>query len=294
MKKIVIKTPQKSEELISLIPVISFLKSNVEDSKIYLIHGPEQKRDLNLLPFKLELHGLDLDKTNVPNIHKWSYNNRDLFNIDIYFDFQNHFKSTFLGFTLRSKERVGTGNWMQKKLLTHFFERPPNDQEIFDKAISTYFKKDLKLNLENLSIPKERGDIMKSLGEETYLLVRLESVQHTYENFEVMLEFLKKLGPIKIYGISFDGDIDPGEFHKKAQATLNYEGIKVRENKELEVLMGQAKGCITDNAFMKRFCETYLVPTMLISTEEKLSSPELIPMKNATEHIDRVLQFFKL
>ncbi|GAB4407882.1 MAG: hypothetical protein OHK0056_08420 [Bacteriovoracaceae bacterium] len=294
MKKIVIRPSKKNEELISLIPVIKFLKENVENPKIYIIHENYQRRDLNLMPFKLDLHGLDLDKTNVPNIHKWSFNNKDLFNIDIYFDFQNEFKSTFLGFTLRSRERVGTGNWIQKKMLTHFFERPMNDQELYNKAISTYFEKDIKLDLNNVNIPKVRADVMKSLGEETYILLRLESVQQSFDYLELMLDFISKLGPIKIYGISFEGDIDPGGFHKKAQASLNYEGIKVYDHKQLEVLMGQAKGCLTDNAFMKRFCDTYLVPTLLLSEVEDKNQPDLIPIKNATEHVDRVLQFFKL
>lgn len=121
MKKILVRAPDDQESVILSFSFMHALKEEYPQDQIYII-ASEQAYDLySLLPFKVFLHLFPLNKNNLPGIHHYAYNLNEVFNIDIYFDLIDDFKSTFMGFAFRAKERMGPDEGLKKYFLTKRF-----------------------------------------------------------------------------------------------------------------------------------------------------------------------------
>lgn len=298
MKKIVIRPSPKEEELILLLAFIKQIQEKVENSKIYIIVEPEYRKIFHLIPVATDIHELSVKGRTIADIHKWSYKNHDLFNIDTYFDFENNHKSTFLGWTLRSKQRVGTGNILNKMMLTHHFQLPVGMgvKEKYLKALEIFSEKKEAAKLEEIpfKIDSSRRDAMESIGEEPYIVVRFSRAYQEFEDMKKVEEFLSHFGHIKIYALSFNGEKDPGEFNKKMSEKMNFEALLVDSSKDLQTILSDSKGVITDELWFGLLSQSYQIPSIFVGSDQAQADIKKVGFQNIQDELDAIHKFFKI
>ncbi len=139
MNKFLIKAPAQPEKMMLTFPFLHLLDENYPGSEINIIIDEDALDVYDQLQFKVNVYRFPKGKLSLLGIHHFSYNLLDVFNIDKYFDFENTFKSSFMGFTFRCHERIGrkTGLnsiWLHKKI-----ESPSKD--LWDKFYLEYLEK---------------------------------------------------------------------------------------------------------------------------------------------------------
>ena len=121
-QKILVRTPETLNKIVHSFPFLLKLKDNYPDSQINIIANEGMGDFYKLLPFKFHLYELPDKKNTIFGTHHFSANQHDIFNIDVYFDLVGDFKSSFMGFSFRSKRRVGFVNGMNQMFLTDKYE----------------------------------------------------------------------------------------------------------------------------------------------------------------------------
>ena len=119
ISKILIFVPKNLTELTASIPFFHVLHENFPEAQIQAIVTKETEKFVQSFTFEIESFVYDDTEMNLPGIHKYAVNKVDIFNIDLFFDLEGTLKSSFLGFSFRSKSRVGFEKGMNKFLLTH-------------------------------------------------------------------------------------------------------------------------------------------------------------------------------
>lgn len=118
-KKILIKAPSERAVAATTFPLIHQIKSEFPNSQIHIIVGEGQELVYKVFPFETLTYVYDEKDKSLPSIHKYAVNLHDIFNIDLFFDLEGGFKSSFLGFSFKAKDRIGYIKGMNKFLLTH-------------------------------------------------------------------------------------------------------------------------------------------------------------------------------
>ena len=123
-KRILVRAPSSKSLVIRSFPFFHQLKNEFPDAEIHVVLGQEITNFFPLLPFSstLQVHPLPVEKNSLPGIHHFAYNLHDVFNVDLFFDLDDNFKSAFLGLTFRCKERVGFATGLNKLFLTKSYE----------------------------------------------------------------------------------------------------------------------------------------------------------------------------
>jgi len=298
LKKIVIRPSPKEEELILLLAFIKEIQTKVENSKIYIVVEPEYRKIFQLIPISTDIHELSVKDSSIPDIHKWSYKNHDLFNIDTYFDFENNHKSTFLGWTLRSRQRVGSGNFLNKMMLTHHFQLPVGMgvKEKYLKALEIFSEKKEAAQLEEIpfKIDSNRKEAMESIGEEPYIVVRFSKAYQEFEDMKKIEDFLSHFGNIKIYALSFKGEKDLGEFNKKMAEKMKFEAFLVDSSKDLQTILSDSKGVLTDELWFGLLSQSYQIPSIYVGSDQAQAGIKKVGFQNIQDELDSIHQFFKI
>lgn len=136
--------------MIASFPFFHVLCSKYPDSELNVIVNSDLFDLYKVLPFDLKLHSFPDDKDTLFGIHHYSYNLFDVFNIDIFFDLQNTFKSSFMGFCFRAHERIGIETGFNKFFLTK--KHSKRDELFFDKYYLDIIESYLNVKNENLKI----------------------------------------------------------------------------------------------------------------------------------------------
>ena len=133
MKKILIRVPNTINGVILTFPFFHALREEYSDAEINVIVNEDipdvytfLNENLNLRIFKFPLK-----KNSILGIHHFSYNLIDVFNIDLFIDLENTFKSSFMGLAFRSHERVGVATGFNKYFLTSKLQN--NIKDIYDE-----------------------------------------------------------------------------------------------------------------------------------------------------------------
>src|SRR3989339_369677 len=135
MKKILIKGPAKRDELILAFPFFHALRTEFVDAEINLIVNDDLPDLCKFLNTKLNVksYSFPLKKNSLWGIHHYSYNLLDVFNIDLFFDLEDSFKSAFMGITFRARERIGMVNGANRLWLTKKIKKAQGLKRIYDE-----------------------------------------------------------------------------------------------------------------------------------------------------------------
>lgn len=126
IKKILIKLPKSESMVINAFPLLLQLGERYPKAEINLLLDYDQSWVLNFLPFKVLSYKMPKEKMNLLEIHQYCANFHDIFNIDLFFDFENTLQSSFLGFNFRARHRIGFQTGMNKYLYTKSFANVGN------------------------------------------------------------------------------------------------------------------------------------------------------------------------
>lgn len=140
-KKILIKSPLDRDELIKCFPACQVLRENFPEAEINVIADRGNDKLFQFLK-KLQMRVFPLSQENrsVPGLHKYAANLNDVFNIDIFFDFEGSIKSSLLGLFFRASEKVGSPTGVNQ----FFYDKKLTSKAPL-KMIETYLNKDYSL-----------------------------------------------------------------------------------------------------------------------------------------------------
>lgn len=151
--KAVVRLPDVREKIITSFSFLHILhdylnsQTDYENSAIrpelHVILKKEYFELLRLLPF--DVFPYDFDSALLKNpmqVHRYCYNLKPVFNIDVFFDLEHSWNSAWMGLCFSAKERVGVKSFWRSPLLTKKIEReeyllkPTKEQYL--KVFSTY------------------------------------------------------------------------------------------------------------------------------------------------------------
>ena len=121
IKKVLVKCPDGSDKAFSLFPFMEVLSEEFPGAEIFTISEESDSFAFNFLPFKVKAFERPRDKKNFLKTHQYCANLHDIFNIDVFFDLENNFNSSFMGYNFRSTHRVGYETGWNKYFLNHNF-----------------------------------------------------------------------------------------------------------------------------------------------------------------------------
>lgn len=258
MKKILVRAPDDEENVILSFPFMHALKDEFPQDQINVICS-ERALDLyRFLPFELALHSFPEKKNTLPGIHHFAYNLHDVFNVDIYFDLVDDFKSAFMGFAFRCKERLGTDDGLKRYFLT---KRLP---------LKFYSSLDYKsLDILQAHTQKDYSQL-KVLGTEIsllkgalspYLLILVDDFKSDENKRKLLRLFLDSFEKQKIIFWNYETeDFEELETRQAFFASLtennpghnDYEFLKSANYKHLTQLLLSSKGVFTDQSWKAR------------------------------------------
>ncbi|MFZ4713970.1 MAG: glycosyltransferase family 9 protein [Bacteriovoracaceae bacterium] len=124
--KILIRLPNWLGDIMMSFPFLHAIQNVYPEAELMIIIKPQYRELMELLPFKVRVIEYDKKRDGgLPHhIHKFSVNQKLIFNIDLFFCLPPSFSSAFMGQSFRAKARVGyTGEW-RSFLLTHKKAKP--------------------------------------------------------------------------------------------------------------------------------------------------------------------------
>ena len=175
LNKILVYAPRTLLGISYAFPFLINLRRAFPKAEINIITHPKFKNLFQLVPGeKFRCHDYDeLQYSGMMQIHKYSVNLLDVFNIDLYFSLESNFTGAFMGFTFQAKERFGLKKQMSDLFYTHKLEISPDTNE-WNK-----FLKLLKLKtaqeLENEKFKMaELPPLVKNFEENPYIVISFE------------------------------------------------------------------------------------------------------------------------
>ncbi|MDO9182991.1 MAG: hypothetical protein Q7U04_11315 [Bacteriovorax sp.] len=121
IRKILVKCPPLAEDAFHAFPFLIALSEEFPKAEINLLCEENSSLAYSFLPYKALAYERPKDKLSLIETHHFCANLNDIFNVDLFFDLENTFNSSFIGFNFRSKERVGYGVGWNKYFLTKKF-----------------------------------------------------------------------------------------------------------------------------------------------------------------------------
>ncbi len=154
MKKILIKAPSNREELLLSFPFFFALRQEFGDAEINVIVNDNLPFLYDFMKVKLGIktYSFPLVKNSILGIHHYSYNLLDIFNIDLFFDLDDSFKSAFMGFAFRAHERVGIINGANRFWLTKKIKKNMALKRFYDEYYLQLLKSYTDKNFDNLKV----------------------------------------------------------------------------------------------------------------------------------------------
>ncbi|MBK26673.1 MAG: hypothetical protein CME70_21915 [Halobacteriovorax sp.] len=217
--KILIRAPSELEHVSKIFPLLLQLKVEYPESQIHILISEDSEAFYKALPFDVFTYVLNESELSLPGIHKFAVNQNEIFNIDLYLDLENSFKSAFVGFSFKAKNRIGYIKGINKFLLTHKVEpfesyRP---DKVYLKLLESYLKKDLsELKIEG---SKSRELLSSKKTEELlklppYFLIKVTNLLNKKEFWNDFFRFFEE----QYFVIWFD----PSEGEEKYNELKDY------------------------------------------------------------------------
>lgn len=187
MKKILIRSPQTKERIIYSIPFFHYLKQEFPESQLNIIVNQGLEKYYLFLPIKLNIFLFPPSENDLPGIHRFARNKKEIFGIETFYDLENTFKSAFLGFSFNSKERIGQQLGFKKYLYNNPINLGPmtNEDQYFLKYLASLINKnpyefespiDDKMLRERIENPLIKANQFKDVNKLNYFLFYIKDL----------------------------------------------------------------------------------------------------------------------
>ena len=234
------------------------VKEEFPNEQISII-GPEKIYDLyRFLPFEVLIYPFPSNKNTLPGIHHFAYNLNDVFNIDIYFDLIDDFKSAFMGFAFRSKVRIGSDEGMKRYLLTK--RLPPKFYPSIDQKSLELLHAHTSKDYSKLKVLGTEVSLLKGVMA-PYLLFLIDDFKSDENRRKLLKIFIESFENQKMIFWNFETDNEEeNEIRQQFFTSLSesnegknqFEFLKSSNYKHLTQLLLAAKGVFTDESWKAR------------------------------------------
>lgn len=183
---ILIKIPKSTETIFCFFPALIFLHDHLPNANYFLICEEGEKLAFDFLPFKVKVFERPSKRLNLFETHKFCKNLNEIFNIDLFLDFENSFNSSFLGFHLCRQERVGLKSGINNLFLTKKYnsENLVSKEQLAISLVEFILQKKSKneycsaIDFSAEKVKKEK-QLFKEQDTQIYLFVMLDN----FDNF---------------------------------------------------------------------------------------------------------------
>lgn len=265
IKKVLVKCPDGSDKAFSLFPFMEVLSEEFPGAEIFTISEESDSFAFNFLPFKVKAFERPRDKKNFLKTHQYCANLHDIFNIDVFFDLENNFNSSFMGYNFRSTHRVGYETGWNKYFLNHKFK---NDEAI------TLEKKSLRL-LENytgkyfneVAISRSKGkgqeveaieQLFKLPEQPSFVMIMLDNLDSVLKQVDIWKAFFDSFHNQKFIIFALENEVEISELFSKID--LGHNSLYMHRganSQELLYIMNKVKGVVVNNLWAEGLC-TYV------------------------------------
>ncbi len=118
VNKVLIKIPKLNERVFEIFTMLHLLSEEYPKAEFNLLLEKGDELAFYFLPFKVNMYPMPKEKMSFLEAHRFVANLHEVFNIDLYFDLESNFISSFIGFNFRAKVRIGLDNGWNKNFLT--------------------------------------------------------------------------------------------------------------------------------------------------------------------------------
>lgn len=181
IRKILVKCPHFLEDTFNAFPFLMALSEEFPKAEINLLCEEGCSLAYSFLPFKARAFERPRDKISLIQTHHFCANFHDIFNVDLFFDLENTFNSSFMGFNFRAHERVGFGLGWNKYFLTKNFVNP-----------------------EKLSIEKKCVELLERYTEKKHQDMKISRVRNEGQQIEKIEQLFQEPEPPKFIMIMLD------------------------------------------------------------------------------------------
>ncbi len=255
MKKILVRAPDDQESVILTFPFMHALREEFPNDQIHVIGSEEVWELYRFLPFELFLYPFPLRKNTLPGIHHYAYNLHDVFNIDIYFDLIDDFKSAFMGFAFRAKERMGSDEGLKKYLLTK--RLAPKFYSSCDKRAMDLLKTHTGKDYSEFKVFGSEIALLKG-AINPYILILIDDLKNDENKRKLLHLFLDSFERQKVIFWNYENDdYLEAEARQSFFSSLvdhnpgnnDYEFLKSSNYKHLTQLLLASKGTFCDQSW---------------------------------------------
>jgi ADP-heptose:LPS heptosyltransferase len=274
IRKVLIKCPPLITDAFSTFPFLIALSEEFPKAEIFLVCEKGCSFAYQFLPFKLRAFERPIDKMSLVQTHHFCANLNDIFNIDLFFDLENSFNSSFMGFNFRARERVGYGVGWNKYFLTKNFMPLENGAlDLESKCLNLlelYTGKKLsELKISRSKISGQKIEKIDQLFQEPeppkFILIMLDNFQNVSKQIAMWTKFFDSFQNTKFIIWSQDDEDLISELFFKVDLGANSLYMHRGDNsKELIYLLNQVVGVIANNVWSEGLCTYFGVNSVTL------------------------------
>lgn len=282
IRKILVKCPPLLEDAFNTFPFLIALSEEFPKAEINILCEENCSLAFHFLPFKHQVFERPKDKMSLIQTHHFCANLHDVFNIDLFFDLENSFNSSFMGFNFRSIERVGFGVGWNKYFLTQNFTTIENlsVEKKCIQLLELYSKKqfqDLKISrVRSEGFPVEKIEqLFQEPEPPKFIMIMLDNFQTVSKQISMWTKFFDCFENQKfIIWSQNDEDLISELFLKVDIGVNNLYMHRGSSAKEMVYLLNKMAGVVTNNIWSEGLCTYFGVNAVTFFSHRSPQLPE--------------------
>lgn len=277
INKILVKLPKLSEFVFLSFPFLTILSEEYPKATIQLIVEEGDLEAFLFLPFKVQAIERPAHKKNLIETHHFVANQKDIFNIDLFFDLENTFNSAFIGFNFRAKRRIGFEMGWNKHLLTDKIKTDFIGN--FERQSIYLLEKFLNKNFSELKLSHPVGEqkvdenidkLFKEPEPPKFILIMLDNFSSVTRDIEMWKKFFESFEKQKFLIWTLKDESVISEIFAKLDNKRNELYIHHGTNpKELNYMLKKMTGVIVNNIWAENLLGYYNQSFISLVLDEK-------------------------
>jgi ADP-heptose:LPS heptosyltransferase len=282
IRKILVKCPPLLEDSFNSFPFLITLGEEFPLAEIFILCEENCSLAFQFLPFKARTFERPKEKMSLIQTHHFCANLNDIFNIDLFFDLENTFNSSFMGFNFRASARVGFGVGWNKYFLTKNFVKPENltVEKRCLKLLELYTEKkyeELKISrvrTEGLQVEKI-DQLFQEPEPPKFILVMLDNFQNTSKQISMWTKFFDSFQNQKfIIWSQQDEKLISELFFKIDLGENSLYMHNGSSSKELVYVLNKVKGVVANNIWAEGLCTYFGINSVSFLNNQAGQLPE--------------------
>lgn len=279
--KILVKAPPLKEDVFNIFPFLMALSEEFPKAEINIICEEKCSLAFSFLPFKTRAFERPKEKLNLIETHHYCANLNDVFNIDLFFDLENSFNSSFMGFNFRAKERIGYNLGWNKHLLTKKFILEPNLN--VEKSSLTLLEQYMKKSFHELKISRIKTEgsqvekieqLFKEVEPPKFIMVMLDNFKNVTKHIEIWKKFFDSFQNQKFIIWSQEDEALISEIF--SEIDLGHNDLYIHrgsDTKELVYLLNKVQGVVLNDIWAEGLCNYFGVNAVSFIADERANLP---------------------